>query len=92
MVGQGTSLDIRANPDMFDDVRQNKWNDALFRFGWKSMLGWSYKRNGKVYYPNHIKKNLGQIQLIHSVRFTIHVLIKIVILLSALRKMFGPQS
>ena len=57
MVGQGTSLDIRANPDMFDDVRQNKWNDALFRFGWKSMLGWSYKRNGKVYYPNHIKKN-----------------------------------
>lgn len=57
MVGQGTSLDIRANPDMLDDVRQNKWNDALFRFGWKSMLGWSYKRNGKVYYPNHITKN-----------------------------------
>ncbi|MFC4414427.1 hypothetical protein [Kaistella carnis] len=53
----GTSLDISANPDMFDGVRQNKWNNALFRFGWKSMLGWSYKRNGKVIYPDHITKN-----------------------------------
>lgn len=57
MVGAGTSLDISANPDMFDGVRQNKWNNALFRFGWKSMLGWSYKRNGKVIYPDHITKN-----------------------------------
>ena len=42
--------------------------------------------------PNHIKKNSEQIQLILYVKFTIHVLIKIVILLSALRKMFGLQS
>ncbi|GAB0156699.1 hypothetical protein CHRYSEOSP005_19660 [Chryseobacterium sp. Alg-005] len=57
MFGDGTSLDISANPDKLDDVRQNKWNDALYRFGWKSMLGWSYKRNGKVHYLNHLPKN-----------------------------------
>lgn len=57
MFGDGTSLDISANPDMLDDVRQNKWNDALYRFGWKSMLGWSYKRNGKINYLHHLPKN-----------------------------------
>lgn len=57
MFGDGTSLDIRANPDMLDDIRQNKWNDALYKFGWKSMLGWSYKRNGKVNYLRHLPKN-----------------------------------
>ena len=57
MFGDGTSLDISANPDMLDDVRQNKWNDALYKFGWKSMLGWTYKRNGKVNYLNHLPKN-----------------------------------
>ncbi|NJM80348.1 MAG: hypothetical protein HC854_13375 [Flavobacterium sp.] len=40
--GNGTSLDIDANPELLDSERQNNWNDALFRFGWKSMLGWSY--------------------------------------------------
>ncbi|EJL74230.1 hypothetical protein [Chryseobacterium populi] len=57
MFGDGTSLDISANPDMLDDVRQNKWNDALNRFGWKSMLGWTYRRNGKVNYLHHLPKN-----------------------------------
>lgn len=57
MFGDGTSLDIRANPDMLDDVRQNRWINALFRFGWKSMLGWTYKRNGKIHYLDHLPKN-----------------------------------
>lgn len=57
MFGDGTSLDINANPDMLDDIRQNKWNDALYKFGWKSMLGWTYKRNGKINYLNHLPKN-----------------------------------
>jgi len=57
MFGDGTSLDISANPDMLDDDRQNKWINALYRFGWKSMLGWTYKRNGKIHYLNHLPKN-----------------------------------
>ncbi len=57
MFGDGTSLDISANPDMLDDVRQNNWNDALYKFGWKSMLGWSYKRNGKINHLHHLPKN-----------------------------------
>ena len=57
MFGDGTSLDISANPDMLDDVRQNKWNDALYKFGWKSMLGWTYTRDGKINYLHHLPKN-----------------------------------
>jgi hypothetical protein len=57
MFGDGTSLHINTNPDMLDAKRQNQWNDALYKFGWKSMLGWSYKRDGKTMYLNHVPKN-----------------------------------
>jgi hypothetical protein len=30
-----------------DDIRQNKFNDALFRFGWKDGF-WSWKFDGKL--------------------------------------------
>ncbi|TDD96950.1 hypothetical protein [Flavobacterium cellulosilyticum] len=52
--GKGTSLNIIKTPDSLDYERQNKWNDALYKFGWKSMLGWSYKIKGKTHYLNHI--------------------------------------
>lgn len=55
--GRGTSLNIIKSPDSLDYARQNKWNDALFKFGWKSMLGWSYKKRGKTKYLNHIPHN-----------------------------------
>ena len=42
---------------MLDDFRQNQWNDALFKFGWKSMLGWTYNRNKKINYLHHLPKN-----------------------------------
>ncbi|MFP3590571.1 hypothetical protein [Chryseobacterium sp. SIMBA_038] len=57
MFGDGTSLDISKNPDMLDDVRQNLWIDALYKFGWKSMLGWTYRRNGKTNHLHHLPKN-----------------------------------
>ena len=57
MFGDGTSLDISKNPKLLDFERQNKWNDALYKFGWKSMLGWTYTLNGKTYKLNHIPKN-----------------------------------
>jgi hypothetical protein len=34
-------LNISKYADSFDYERQNKLNDALYKFGWK-MLGWSY--------------------------------------------------
>ena len=55
--GRGTSLNIIRSPNSFDYERQNKWNDALYKFGWKSMLGWSYKVKGKTKYLNHIPHN-----------------------------------
>ena len=40
--GPGTSLNISKSPDSLDYSRQNKWNDALHKFGWKKFLGWTY--------------------------------------------------
>ena len=57
MFGDGTSLDISANPALLDAARQNSWNNALYKFGWKSMLGWSYKKDGKTKNLSHIPKN-----------------------------------
>lgn len=54
--GPGTSLNIQNNPKLFDYKRQNQWNDALYKFGWTNMLGWSYTLNGMKKFPNHIKK------------------------------------
>ncbi|WPR73020.1 hypothetical protein SLW70_07845 [Flavobacterium sp. NG2] len=55
--GSGTSLNIIKSPDSLDYKRQNKWNDALYKFGWKSMLGWTYLSKGKKKYLNHIPHN-----------------------------------
>ena len=57
MKGSGTSLHIDKEPELLDVERQNLWNNALYKFGWKSMLGWSYKKNGKKNYLNHITKD-----------------------------------
>ena len=55
--GTGTSLNIIKQPDSLDSVRQNKWLNALYKFGWKNFLGWSYKSNGRKQYLDHIPKN-----------------------------------
>lgn len=55
--GSGTSLDIRANPDLLDSDRQNEFIDALKIFGWGGFLGWSYTVNGITNYLNNIPKN-----------------------------------
>jgi len=55
--GKGTSLNVIKSPDSLDFVRQNKWNDALYKFGWKSMLGWTYKKKRKTKYLHHIPHN-----------------------------------
>ncbi|OCG24132.1 hypothetical protein A9G45_10945 [Gilliamella sp. HK2] len=55
--GAGTSLFIDVHPELLDVERQNKWNDALYKFGWTNMLGWSYTLNGVKKFPNHITKD-----------------------------------
>jgi hypothetical protein len=52
--GAGTSLNISKYADSLDYERQNKWNDALYKFGWKKMLGWSYTIKKKTKYLHHI--------------------------------------
>jgi hypothetical protein len=55
--GAGTSLCIDEQPELLDVKRQNQWNDALYKFGWTDMLGWSYTLNGVKKFLNHIKKD-----------------------------------
>ena len=55
--GAGTSLNIKFHPEELDVDRQNQWIDALYKFGWTNMLGWSYSIKGKVYFLNHIPKD-----------------------------------
>ncbi len=55
--GKGTSLNIIKSPDSLDYVRQNKWNNALYKFGWKGFLGWTLVTKGKKKYLNHVPKN-----------------------------------
>ena len=54
--GEGSSLNIRLNPEELDVDRQNQWIDALYKFGWTNMLGWSYTLKGEKYFLNHIPK------------------------------------
>ncbi len=55
--GAGTSLDISIEPKKFDFTRQNKFINALNKFGWTNFLGWTYTLNKTVYYLDHISKN-----------------------------------
>ena len=52
--GPGTSLNISKAADSLDYSRQNKWNDALYKFGWKEMLGWTYTIKRKTEKLHHI--------------------------------------
>jgi hypothetical protein len=52
--GPGTSLNISKAPDSLDYSRQNKWNDALYKFGWKKMLGWTYTLKKTTKHLHHI--------------------------------------
>jgi hypothetical protein len=49
------SLHIDVSPELMDESRQNLFNDALYRFGWKSMLSWRYRKDGQVRLLNHTR-------------------------------------
>ncbi|SMO83080.1 Predicted chitinase [Chryseobacterium rhizoplanae] len=49
-----------------DETRQNKFNDALYRYGWKGMLSWKY--NGKLL--NHAIKFEDHHDHLHVQTFT----------------------
>ncbi len=40
-----------------DEMRQNQFNDALYKYGWKSMLSWNYSNglllNHSSHYDDH---------------------------------------
>jgi hypothetical protein len=53
------ALELGA-PELLDEVRQTAFNEALYRFGWKSMLSYRYELDGEVrllartrHYKNH---------------------------------------
>ena len=35
-------------PELLDEVRQTSFNEALYRFGWRSMLSFRYEQDGEV--------------------------------------------
>lgn len=48
----GKILDLTTTPHELDIKRQIAWNEALYKFGWKSLLGWPYKIGGTyMIYP-----------------------------------------
>lgn len=56
----GGSLNISSAPEDLDEVRQAKFNEAMYKFGWKQMLAWKYTKNGEgrllprtIHYPKH---------------------------------------
>jgi hypothetical protein len=58
--GPGTSLNISKAPQSLDYSRQNEWNDALYKFGWKKILGWTYtikKTTKKLHHITHKTSN-----------------------------------
>ncbi|WP_269789743.1 hypothetical protein [Stenotrophomonas sp. Iso1] len=59
------SLHIDVSPELMDEGRQNLFNDALYRFGWKSMLAWRYRRNGQMRLLNHTQHYAGHHHHLH---------------------------
>lgn len=59
------SLHIDVSPELMDEDRQNLFNDALYRFGWKSMLAWRYQRNGQMRLLNHTRHYVGHHHHLH---------------------------
>ena len=39
-----------------DEARQNKFNDALYKYGWKSMLSWKYN-NKTLHHAKHFENH-----------------------------------
>lgn len=50
---QQLSLHIDTQPTLLDELRQNKFNDALYKFGWKLFFSYRYTIDGEVRLLNH---------------------------------------
>lgn len=42
-----SSLHINTHPELMDEVRQNAFNDALHKYGWRDLKAWRYTINGQ---------------------------------------------
>lgn len=47
------SLHINTNPELLDEARQNSFNDALHKYGWRDLRAWRYTINGQSRLLNH---------------------------------------
>lgn len=43
----GERLRLDTDPQLLDESRQGLFNEALYKFGWKSMFAWNYLKNGQ---------------------------------------------
>ena len=52
----GGPLDISKNPSLLDQSRQNSFNDALNKFGYKDLIGFKYNSGGQTKLLNHTRQ------------------------------------
>lgn len=54
-----------GDPCGWKENKQNNFNDALYKYGWKSMLNWEYGEKGKKKLLNHCKQFTGHYNHLH---------------------------
>lgn len=52
----GGPLDISRTPNLLDESRQNSFNDALYKFGYKDLIGFKYNSGGQTKLLNHTRQ------------------------------------
>lgn len=67
----GRRMDLRKSDETgdpcgwegLDEERQNEFNDALFKFGWKSMLSWKYDGDKLLNHCKHFDKHWDHLHI-----------------------------
>ncbi|MEN1926781.1 hypothetical protein [Luteimonas qiangzhengi] len=61
-----TSLHIDVNPELMDEERQNRFNDALRKYGWSDLRAWRYVIGGEsrlLRHTQHLRNHQHHLHL-----------------------------
>lgn len=61
----GDALYLNMDPGLLDEERQNSFNRALYKFGWKDLLGWDYILEGRKRSLAHTRHARGHHHHLH---------------------------
>ncbi|MET3931843.1 hypothetical protein ABIE51_003730 [Lysobacter sp. OAE881] len=68
-----SSLHIDLSPDDMDEVRQTAFVEALYKFGWKAMLSWPYRKHGQTRMLPHSSSATNHNHHLHIQRYSPNV-------------------